>query len=102
MSELENVNSTNTSAAKSAQTTLLLEPLEPLGKKSWRRALMNKKYLLLCFAIPAAVMFFLYAIMDAYPFGDGAVLVLDLNAQYIYFFEALRDFIFGDGSHLFL
>lgn len=98
MSELENVNSTNTSAAKSAQTTLLLEPLEPLGKKSWRRALMNKKYLLLCFAIPAAVMFFLYAIMDAYPFGDGAVLVLDLNAQYIYFFEALRDFIFGDGS----
>ena len=33
--------------------------------------------------------------------GDGTPLVLDLNAQYVYFFEALRNFVYGDGSLLY-
>jgi uncharacterized membrane protein YfhO len=33
-----------------------------------------------------------------YPFGEGSVLVLDLNAQYIYYYEAFRDAILGGKS----
>ena len=36
-----------------------------------------------------------------YPFGDGTVLVLDLNGQYVWFFEALRNFARGDADMLY-
>jgi uncharacterized membrane protein YfhO len=39
--------------------------------------------------------------MEIHPFGDGSVLVLDLNGQYVYFFEALRNAVTGDGSLLY-
>ena len=32
------------------------------------------------------------------PFGEESVLCLDLNGQYVYYFEALRDAFWGDGS----
>ncbi len=50
------------------------------------------------FIIPFAIMFGIYAALGTYPFGTSSVLVLDLNGQYVYFFEALRDAIWGDGS----
>ncbi|MCD7776449.1 MAG: YfhO family protein, partial [Firmicutes bacterium] len=34
-------------------------------------------------------------------FGEESVLVLDLNGQYVYFFEELRDIVLGDGSFLY-
>ena len=58
-------------------------------------------YLLFCFLIPFVLMLIIYAVMGAWPFGPGSVLVLDLNGQYVYFFEALRDCIFGDSSLLY-
>ena len=61
----------------------------------------KKMYLWLCFAIPVAIMYLIYLAMEIHPFGNGSVLVLDLNAQYVYFYEALRDFVWGDNSLLY-
>ena len=36
------------------------------------------------------ILLLLYVSLKVYPFGDGSVLVLDLNGQYVYFFEELR------------
>ncbi len=58
-------------------------------------------YLTLAFFIPFAIMYMIYLAMEIHPFGDGSVLVLDLNGQYVYFFEALRNFIYGDASLLY-
>ena len=58
-------------------------------------------YLAFCFLIPVAIMYLIYLAMEIHPFGDGSVLVLDLNGQYVYFFEALRNAIYGEGSFLY-
>ena len=58
-------------------------------------------YLLFCFLLPAFLMLIIYAILGTWPFGRSSVLVLDLNGQYVYFFEALRDFVYGDTSLLY-
>lgn len=58
-------------------------------------------YLAYCFFIPVIVMYLIYLAREIHPFGDGSVLVLDLNGQYVYFFEALREAILGDGSLLY-
>ncbi|MDE7290160.1 MAG: YfhO family protein [Oscillospiraceae bacterium] len=39
-----------------------------------------------------------YFIFGLYPFGDESVLVLDLNGQYVYYYENLRDAFWGNGS----
>lgn len=56
---------------------------------------------LYCALLPAILLYLCYAIVGVFPFGDRAVLVLDLNAQYVFFFEALRDFVWGDSSLLY-
>lgn len=53
-------------------------------------AFRNKIYFV-AFLIPAILMYIAYAMFGMYPFGGESVLVLDLNGQYIYYFEALRD-----------
>lgn len=58
-------------------------------------------YLLLCFLVPVAVMYLIYIVLWATFSGNGSPLVLDLNAQYVYFFEALREFVYGDNSLLY-
>ena len=58
-------------------------------------------HLWLCFGIPVVIMYLIYLVMEIHPFGNGSVLVLDLNAQYVYFYEALRDFVWGDNSLLY-
>lgn len=62
-----------------------------------------KKYYYLLFAglIPMAIFFLIYLARGIYPFGEGSVLVLDLNGQYVYFFEALRDAVCDGGSLLY-
>lgn len=52
----------------------------------------------LCFLIPTGIMYLAYALFEVHPFGDGSVLVLDLNGQYVYYYEAYRDALLGDGS----
>ena len=67
----------------------------------WRDFIYNKKYLLICFAVPALLTLLMYICFQVYPIGEASVLVLDLNGQYVYFFEGLRDIICGDGSLLY-
>ncbi len=58
----------------------------------------SRMHLLWAFLIPFGIMLGIYAALGTYPFGTSSVLVLDLNGQYVYFFEALRDAVWGDGS----
>ncbi len=67
--------------------------LQKLEKKK-----KNKKYLWLAFFAPCILMYIIYFARGTYPFGNESVLVLDLNAQYVYFFGALRRVLHGDGS----
>ena len=55
----------------------------------------------LCALIPALLCYLMYFLRGIHPFGDGSVLVLDLNGQYVWFFEALRNFARGDASLLY-
>ncbi|MBR6044339.1 MAG: YfhO family protein [Ruminococcus sp.] len=58
----------------------------------------GRKIYLLVFLIPVLVMYIAYATFGVHPFGNNSVLVLDLNGQYVYYYEALRDAFWGDGS----
>ena len=58
-------------------------------------------YLCFCFIVPVVLTYLVYLAMEIHPFGDGSVLVLDLNAQYVYFFESFREFIFGNADPLY-
>ena len=63
--------------------------------------LYGKKYLGFCFIVPVFATLIIYISMGLWPFADGSVLVLDLNAQYVYYFEKLRSVITGGGSLLY-
>lgn len=58
-------------------------------------------YLYFSFFVPALLFFMVFILQGTYPFGKGSVLVLDLNGQYVYFFEALRKAVYGDASLLY-
>ena len=70
---------------------------------NWARTMYRKpySYLALSFLLPAAIMYLLYLVKGIHPFGDESVLVLDLNGQYVYFYEALRNAVWGDRSLLY-
>ena len=74
-------------------------------KKTFKERVLARffeyRYLSLAFIIPAVIMYIIYLAMEIHPFGDGSVLVLDLNGQYVDFFEALRNFVYGDASLLY-
>ncbi len=53
------------------------------------------------FIIPLIIMYIVYAVFKVHPWGDNSVLVLDLNGQYVYYYEALRDAFWGDGSFIY-
>ncbi len=63
--------------------------------------LIRNKFYFLAFAIPVVIMYVAYAIFKVSPYGDNSVLVLDLNGQYVYYFEAIRDAFWGDESILY-
>ena len=48
--------------------------------------------------VPAILMYLMYLAKLIYPFGNGTVLVLDLNGQYVYFYEGLRSIFWGEGT----
>lgn len=69
------------------------------GILKWLQAwMMRNRFYILAFFIPVVLMYISYAIFGLYPFGKESVLALDFNAQYVYYFEALRDAFWGDGS----
>ena len=94
------MENTRSFSAKIKQRTQRVTPLKhPIGKKNpfWS----EYGYLTLCMALPAFVMYLMYCARGIHPIADGSVLVLDLNGQYVWFFEALRNFVKGDASLLY-
>jgi len=59
------------------------------------------KVLLICFALPTLMMTIVYFCLMVWPLGENSVLVLDLNAQYVYYFEKLRNIIVSGDSILY-
>ena len=71
-------------------------------KKIWYKATHSQySYLFFCFLLPLCLMRLIYIAVGVFTGLDGSVLVLDLNGQYVYFYEALRNFIYGDASLLY-
>ncbi|MBQ5311423.1 MAG: YfhO family protein, partial [Oscillospiraceae bacterium] len=62
------------------------------------KTILAHKVYILVFLIPALLLFGAYAAFRVHPFGDMSVLVLDLNGQYVYYYENLRDALHGNGS----
>ena len=78
-------------------------PRRSFLRRAWARFVTENpaSYLFWAFFLPAALMFVLYAALGTFPFGKSSVLVLDLNGQYVHFFEGLRDLVYGEGSFLY-
>ncbi len=78
-----------------------LHPKRFLKNLQYRLFRSQYSYLILCFFAPIVLMYGIYIVLGLYPFGDTSPLVLDMNAQYVSFFEATRDSILGDRSSLY-
>ena len=106
---MDNENIINTESADTAEVeneeaaVAVSEEIQPSKKPDKLGKILKSPYLYLslCFILPVVVMYLIYLAMQIHPFGDGSVLVLDLNGQYVYFFEALRNFVHGDASLLY-
>ncbi|MCH5209027.1 MAG: YfhO family protein [Oscillospiraceae bacterium] len=71
---------------------------EILGKI---RGFFKKSYAyFFVFFVPQIILFTAYAMFEVYPFGERSVLALDLNAQYVTYFDYLYD-VFGGSQSLF-
>lgn len=58
-------------------------------------------HIFLAFALPFCLLGLVYASYGVYPFGNNSVLVLDLNGQYVSYFEAFRDALLAGKSLLY-
>ena len=76
-------------------------PLLQKATRTMRAFFKSYWYLILCALLPAVLVGMIYVAKGHHPFGDGCVLVLDLNGQYVWFFEALRNFLHGDADLLY-
>ncbi len=72
-------------------TEILTAPFKRIA-----RSFEGMKHTGLAFLLPVFVMALIYAAIEVFPFGENSVLVLDLNGQYVYYFEAIRDILRGE------
>ena len=80
--------------------------LDALGENRFKRFIRKIRqkptsYLIYAFIIPVVLNYIIYLAMEIHPFGNGSVLVLDLNGQYVYFYEALRNAVYGQMSMIY-
>ena len=79
--------------------SLILENNTPLTLSfSPKTFIWGKRLYIFAFILPVLILLAAYFIFGIYPIGDESVLVLDLNGQYVYYFENLRDAFWGNGS----
>ena len=62
------------------------------------RSLGEKGYYYLSFAVPIVVLYLVFICLGMFPFGSRSILTLDMDGQYVYFFEQIRDVYTGDAS----
>lgn len=53
------------------------------------------------FILSAMILALIYVAMEVWPFGKSSILVLDMNGQYISFFEQMRDILHGENGFLY-
>ena len=71
--------------------------LMPDDRKEQRRRLWKLAFT--CFGVSAGMMALIYFCIGV-PFLGNSVLVLDLNGQYVYFYESLHDILYNGNSSL--
>lgn len=71
---------------------------EKLGNTRFGKWCYKNRLYLGAFFLPVFIMYVVYSVFGVHPYGDLSVLVLDLNGQYVSYYEMLRDAIWGDGS----
>lgn len=71
----------------------LYNGIDTLSKK-----LISKSYLFLSFLVPAVIVSIVFIFLGIYPYGNNSILTLDMNGQYVYFFEQFRDILTGQAS----
>lgn len=91
---------TNTRASGAASTRSYGKPLRTAADviAETRGSTFSPLFCIYAFAIPFLLTLIAYAGFDVFPFGERSVLTLDLNGQYIYYFESMRDSFWGDSS----
>ncbi len=62
------------------------------------RAVSDSRAYWLSFLLPVAILFGSYIIFQVWPFGERSVLSLDLNAQYVYYYDYMYDVFAGKES----
>ncbi|MBE6652726.1 MAG: hypothetical protein E7610_04840 [Ruminococcaceae bacterium] len=96
------MESTNSSQTTVTETPAVLQNGLLRTQPKWKTLLQNTfgeyGYLLVAALIPAVLFYLIYLARGLYPFGDGTVLVLDLNGQYVSFYEGLYDILHGDAD----
>ncbi len=66
-----------------------------------RTWLKENIHYVMAFLLPVVILLIAYATFYVYPFGNGSVLVLDLNGQYVSYFEQFRNAFFAGKSLLY-
>ncbi len=77
---------------------LFVRLCESIGNSRFGRWVYKNRIWLSAFFLPVAIMYLVYSCFGVHPYGDMSALVLDLNGQYVSYYEMLRDVIWGDKS----
>ena len=78
----------NVTAVSVVRSTLL---------RAWGFVQRNRAYFL-SFLLPVIILFASYIQFNVWPFGERSVLSLDLNAQYVYYYDYMYDVFAGEES----
>ena len=77
-------------------------PQQSFAGRCWQRIKTSEYlYLTAAFFLPFMIMLGVYACMSIHPFGNSSVLTLDLQAQYVYYYEEIRSLLVNGGSWLY-
>ena len=68
------------------------------AKSGIKRFFTTDRQLWISFAVPCLTLLISYFIFGVYPFGERSVLSLDLNGQYVYYFDHMYDVLAGKES----
>ena len=63
-----------------------------------KRFFTEDRQLWISFAAPCLILLISYFIFGVFPFGDNSVLSLDLNGQYVYYYDYMYDVFAGKES----
>ena len=83
------------------QKTEVQPPKSKIKKQKQEKKSFDGYYLIAAFLIPFLIMLAVYICLNKHPFGNNTVLTLDMQAQYVYYFEALRRLLTEGGSWLY-